>query len=768
MASSRRKVWGHGPFRPAWPLGWGEAALLGAALAVVSLGIAFDLAERVFSVAEHRGIDRWELDEVLLALPLVTLALALILRRRARAVRLQDARFRALVEHTSDIIAMCDANGTLRYVSPALSRELDEDPAAWTGRNARDLIHPDDVCRLGAAFAALGRVPGAQRTFDVRLRHQGGTWCQFEIVGTNRLDDPAVAGIVANARDVTDRRAAERDYRELFELAGDAILILDPANETILDANTRACTLYGFPRREFLGRSLRTLSADPDGTHEYLEALLRDGTCPPFETVQYRADGTPLALAVLATRIVFRDRPAVLSINRDITAQKALAAELTHRTLHDSLTGLPNRVLFADRLAHALDRARKQDEVAVMVLDLDRFSLVNDGLGHAAGDQLLIAAGRRIEACLRETDTLARLGSDQFAALLEGTTAETATAVAERIVNVLATPVTVGGRELYSGVSIGLALSGPGRSIPDDLLRRANTALVKAKRAGRAQVHRFDPSEAEDPIADWLALEADLRQALDRNELVLHYQPVVALADGRLIGCEALARWQHPTRGLLPPATFVPLAEENGLITAITTWALGAACRQLAAWRRELGPLAPPQVNVNLTSRDLRTPDLIDRVLASLAAAGLSPGCLRLEITEQILVEELRAAADTLHTLRALGVALAIDDFGAGASSLASLRAIDVEVLKLDRAFVWEIATDAEAQTVVTAIAAMAHALGLQVTAEGIETPAQLAAVRAAGCDRVQGYLITRPLPPEDLASWLAAGMAMPWLEPST
>lgn len=877
----------------AWPASRGETFVLAAMLMLLALSFLFDVAEQVFSTVEARGVERWQLDELLISLPALTLVFAMALRRRARAFALQDARFRVLVEHSSDVVSIFDADGAIRYVSPALIGLLDERPEDWIGRSPLDLAHPDDRARLQRGFLRLAAAPGGHETIELRLRHRMGGWREVEARGTNRLDDPAVGGIVVNVRDITARRAAEsalrfsegryrdlfdnapvmyavtdeetgdprivacnrlfastlgytveeligqrlapmyaeedrafltsaihlariaegalkagerrliardgsvidalmqlrpvlsadgsltgavaayvditsqkqalaalrtaeRDYRELFELAGDAILIFDPDDETILDANARVRDLYGFRRDDFVGRSLRSLSAEPGRHHDHLQILMRDGRCPPFETVQRRADGTSLTLEINASRIVYGGRPAVLSINRDVTAHRALQAELAHRAFHDALTDLPNRALFADRLTHAMARAvRRNESIAVLMLDLDRFKLVNDSLGHAAGDLFLIAVARRLTSCLRESDTLARLGGDEFAVLLDQATVETALAIVDRVMAALSKPMMIDGREVYGATSIGVAVS-TADDEPDELLRMADVALYQAKRAGRGMA--VVVNHAESAMADdWLTLEVDLRRAIAAGELTLHYQPVVDLSDGRLEGVEALARWSHPTRGMVPPAEFIPLAEETGLITEITAWVIEESCRQLAEWRRELGPDAPARISLNLTARDLRNPAFVERLTRAFADARIPASGLQLEITERVLVEELEAeaAVTTLRAVRALGVSLAIDDFGAGASSLASLRAVDSEVLKLDRAFVQRLDSDADTRVVVGAITAMAHALRLRVTAEGIETEAQLDAVRAAGCDLGQGYLFSRPMPAGEIAAWV-------------
>lgn len=441
----------------------------------------------------------------------------------------------------------------------------------------------------------------------------------------------------------------------------------------------------------------------------------------------------------------------------DVTARKTLEERLAHEATHDPLTGLPNRALFTDRLAHAVAWAgRRGSSLAVLFIDLDDFKVVNDTLGHDAGDRLLVAVAGRIRGCLRPIDIAARLGGDEFAVLLEGAAAEEAGAVAARIAARVAAPLPLAGREMAVAASVGVALSREGQERPEELLRQADAAMYAAKRAGKGCHVVFAPGM---DAAAWvrLDLEAELRGATARDELVLHYQPVLSLATDGVAAMEALVRWRHPTRGLLGPAEFVPLAEETGQIVALGRWLLEVACRQGLAWQDRY-PLDPPLVvSVNLAARQLRDPGLVADIVAALDGSGLAPDGLQLELTEGALVEDVEAAAAVLEQVRALGVRVALDDFGSGYSGLGYLRRMPVDVLKLDRALVAGLGGGQADEAVARSVIELGRALGMAVTAEGVETATQLARARALGCARAQGFHIAPPLPVEEASAFLAA-----------
>jgi diguanylate cyclase (GGDEF)-like protein len=446
-------------------------------------------------------------------------------------------------------------------------------------------------------------------------------------------------------------------------------------------------------------------------------------------------------------------------LGSDVTERRRAEVRLLHDALHDALTGLPNRFLFMDRVASAVARLRRRPDYlfAVVLLDVDRFKVVNDSLGHAEGDRLLVELGRLVGSTIRRPEhTLARLGGDEFAILLDDIEDQRdALRVVERIDATLAKPISVAGQDLFARFSAGVVFSAPGHERAEDVLRDADTALSQAKLEGRARHQVFDASMHERAIKQ-LRVEHSLRRAIEGAELALYYQPVVALTDGRIVGFEALLRWQHPERGLVPPHEFIHVAEETGLIFAIGRWALREACRTLKGWEDRLPPgLA---VNVNLSGAEFSEVDLVAQIEAALGEAGLSPSRLKLEITESVIMRNPEAAVAMLVRLKELGPGLCIDDFGTGYSSLAYLLRFPADTLKIDRSFVAALGRGGRQDNIVAAIISMAHSLGMDVVAEGIETPEQRDALRALGCGHGQGYLFARPVPAADVPALLARG----------
>ncbi len=440
--------------------------------------------------------------------------------------------------------------------------------------------------------------------------------------------------------------------------------------------------------------------------------------------------------------------------------------EIHYQALHDPLTGLPNRLLFKDRLRHALARSgRDGAPVAVLFLDLDNFKVINDSLGHEAGDAVLVQLAPRLAESVRSGDTVARFGGDEFVLLCEDLSGEEeALEIAQRVQSCFERPFAIGGSEHLAAASIGLALGAAGADTPDELIADADAAMYHAKRHGRARCERFEPTMRRN-AQERLRTEAELRHALENDELRLYYQPVVNLAGGRIVAVEALVRWQHPERGLVAPVEFIPIAEESGLIVPLGDWVLREALRMAAYWRRLRPAPAPPVVvSVNVSARQMAEPGLVPRVAQVLSEAGVDPSQLALEITESMLIEDPLASADVLSALRALGVRMVLDDFGTGYSSFNYIKHFPVDFLKLDRSFVVELTAGSTDVAIVNAVVEMARALDTRVVAEGVETDAQLDEVIRLGCDLAQGFYFARPVPPERVDDLL---MVDPWRSPN-
>ncbi|MCU0524482.1 MAG: GGDEF and EAL domain-containing protein [Elainella sp. Prado103] len=447
-----------------------------------------------------------------------------------------------------------------------------------------------------------------------------------------------------------------------------------------------------------------------------------------------------------AVRNLANEPIRMVGLQTDISYWKRNHTKPVADALHDSLTGLPNRVSLMDALRHAGERSSRQPEFlfAVLFIDLDRFKMINDSLGHRVGDQLLIEIAQRLAAQLRPDDTIARLGGDEFVIVLQNIQSlEKALATTEALLQELSIPFCIEGRDIFTSASIGIALSSTGFIHPENLLRDADLAMYRAKSEGRGRYALFHPRMHTSAVA-MLELETDLRRALERNELRLYYQPIVSLRTNRLVGFEALIRWQHPQQGLISPAKFVPIAEETGLIQPIGQWVLQEACMQMRRWQQQFPEWQSLTVNVNLSSHQF-TPYLVDQVRQILAETELAGQSLKLEITESVLMSHAESAITTLSQLKELGIQLAIDDFGTGYSSLSYLHRFPIDTLKVDRAFIQRVDVDGEQLAIVRTIITLAWNLGMEVVAEGVETPKQLAQLRSLRCEYAQGYLFSKP-----------------------
>jgi diguanylate cyclase (GGDEF)-like protein/PAS domain S-box-containing protein len=665
-----------------------------------------------------------------------------------RTLRESDAYFRSLVENARDVIHVINEDGTTRYITPSVKRLLGFSPEELIGRMALDLVHPDDRESAMAALRLDRYAPGSGRGLEFRVGHRDGSWRIFEGVGTNLLDDSTVRGVIVNSRDVTGRKRAEEESARLA-----AFPRATPS--PILECDAMGEVRYANPAVE---RTLLELGVEsphlilPEDHVAIVRRALETGV--GVRDVEVGVGGRVLAW-------LYNPQPALGTVHlfgEDVTERKQSDARLLHDAMHDALTGLPNRPFFMQRLAAALVRHRRGETPppAVLFLDLDRFKVVNDSLGHHVGDELLVAVSGRLKGCLRETDTVARFGGDEFAVLLEELEDSAhAVMVAERIAAAVAAPVNLSGYEVFTAASIGIALGEAGHDRPEYLLRNADMAMYRAKGAGGARCEVFDRAMHARALAR-LQMETDLRRALARGEFVLHYQPIVALATGRMVGVEALCRWRHPEQGMIPPSDFIGTAEETGIIVPLGEWVLEEACQRLAEWRLEFEH-ARIAMSVNLSARQFAHPGLVGHIRRTLADTGLDARHLKLELTESVLMEGGGTAAAMLQQLQALGIDLQLDDFGTGYSSLAYLHRFPIGALKIDRSFVSRMHPENATAQLVRTIAGMAKGLDLAVTAEGVETPAQLAQVRDIGCDFAQGFLLSPPLTEVEMRALLAS-----------
>jgi len=549
---------------------------------------------------------------------------------------------------------------------------------------------------------------------------------------------------------------SEERFRSLVQNASDIAVLFD-RDASVLYASPSMKRVLGYEPSELLGNT-RWKFIHPDDLEFVIAAWEASvASTEPAAPIEYRvlhADGTWRWVEGVVGNLL--EDPAVhgMVLNiRDITERKTAEEAMLHQAFHDALTGLPNRALFLDRLGQALTRRGRHGALtAVLFLDLDRFKWINDSLGHAAGDQLVVQVAARLTGALRTGDSVARFGGDEFVVLCDELAGEwEAVTIAERLDAALTEHFCVEGRDITVTASIGIATTASASNpTADSLLRDADAAMYRAKERGRNRIESFQRGMRAIAL-ERLEVESDLRRALDRGELRVHYQPVVRLSGAAMLGVEALVRWEHPERGLVPPGEFIPVAEETGLIQPLGAFVLTESCRQVAAWNRSNPDRAPLSVAVNLSARQMSATDLTRLVLRALNDSGLEPGLLCLEITESVLMEDVCASRNVLVSLKELGVRLGIDDFGTGYSSLLYLRRFPVDFLKVDRSFVSGLGENSEDGAIVAGVLGLAHALGVEAIAEGVEQPEQADKLAGLGCEIAQGFLWSKPLPPEEL-----------------
>jgi diguanylate cyclase (GGDEF)-like protein/PAS domain S-box-containing protein len=556
-------------------------------------------------------------------------------------------------------------------------------------------------------------------------------------------------------RHLQELQESEQRFRSAFDYASIGMALVAPDGRW-LQVNRALCQILGHTEEELLATDFQNLTHpdDLDSARRGLAQLLADQV-PAHQMEQRYVHKLGHAVWALLSASVIRDvssrsQRLIFQI-QDITDRKRAEEQLLHDAFHDGLTGLPNRALFMDHLQLALARAQRHPDrmFAVLFLDFDRFKIINDSLGHMMGDQLLLAIAQRLQVSLRPGDTVARLGGDEFTILLEdlrGT--DEAVALAERIQQRLAAPFNLGGHEIFTTASIGIAPNAPDYRQPEEILRDADTAMYQAKSQGKARHALFDQGMHARALK-LLQLETDLRHAVERREFFLVYQPIVSLQTGRLTGFEALVRWRHPERGLISPADFIPVAEETGFIIPIGQWVLEEACRQMRQWQTQCAEPLPLAISVNLSGKQLTQGNLIEQIFRTLRQTEMEPHHLKLEITESVVMENIEAATGMLEQLRALGMHLSIDDFGTGYSSLSYLHRLPIDTLKIDRSFVIRMTENQENAEIVRTILMLAKNLGLDVVAEGVETQEQVEHLQRLECQFGQGYLFAKPLEAE-------------------
>lgn len=748
------------------------------------------LAVLTFFMFESRQEDR----RLVELISVVAAQLGAVLQRKQTEAALQESqrRFASLIDSLPGIVFSCANNPewSMTYLS--------EGCLTLTGYQSEELIgnravsfnaitHEDDLPKVLAALET-GVTQKQPYVVEYRIRTKSGQEKWVWEKGHGVFDNiGSVLGVEGFITDITERKRseealqqAESKYRSIFENALEGIFQTTSDGQYI-SANPALAGLYGYSTpTELMARLTdieHQLYVQPKRRTEFIRLLQENDAVSEFESQVYRKDSSVIWIAENARAVRSCDTGELLYYEgtvEDITERKRAKEQLHEQAFYDALTGLPNRALFMDRLSHTVERAKRHSKYrfAVLFLDLDRFKVVNDSLGHLVGDLLLVAIARRLEGCLRAEDTVARLGGDEFTILLENIEDVThATRVAERIHQALKPPFNLDGHEVFTAASIGIVLSQEisggictnNYDRPQDLLRDADTALYRAKALGKARYEVFDRTMHQSALT-LLKLETDLRRAVENEEWEIHYQPIVCLSTSQISGFEALLRWRHPTRGLVYPDEFISVAEETGLILPIGWWMLREACRQLRIWHeetlkvggfpainqlnKESGKQAPSAltINVNLSGKQFSQPDLIEQINQILQEIGLDGHHLKLELAESCLLEDADSASATLMELREQRIQLCIDDFGIGYSSLSYLHRFPINTLKIDRSFVNRLGFDQPNAEIARTILILAHNLGMDVIAEGVETQGQLAHLRSLGCEYGQGYFFSQPV----------------------
>ena len=662
------------------------------------------------------------------------------------ALERSEAALNSMLESIGDAFFAIDGDWRLTYANQKAGDFVGVDAAGAIGHPlleiAPELLQSDSLSRYQLAMAS--RQSDTFETFWVPRQ----VWLEVRVY-------PHADGISVYFHEITARheaeyrlRKSEQRFRKLFNQAGDSIMIVDGALR-IVAVNDQACARFGYRRDEFQGMLATDVNFGFVEGRALLEGL-RAGHAQLLRTDKRCKDGSVFPAEVQISRFDDEGEELFLAVIRDVSDRAEAERRLQELATHDTLTGLPNRALLGERVQQMLDACPYGSQVAVMFLDLDRFKEVNDSFGHEMGDVLLCEVAARLRRVIRPTDIIARLGGDEFVVAAHCASGQKAAAsIADKLLDLLTAPVKIGGIDVIVGASIGISMYPQDARTREILFQTADTAMYRAKNAGRNRYRFFEPQMTVATQAR-MALEVSLRPALARGEFELHYQPRYALCAASpggiaLYGMEALIRWNHPERGQVPPQQFIGIAEETGLIVGIGRWVLEEACLRTRELMKECG--GKVVVSVNVSARQLAQAAFAAEVREILARTGLRPDCLELELTESALIEDIEHTAAVLRELKRLGVKLAVDDFGTGYSSLAYLRRFPIDVLKLDRSFLMQQDENVATVDFVKAFVDMAHALGMAVVAEGVETAEVLAFLRAAHCDQAQGYYLARPMP---------------------
>jgi len=693
-------------------------------------------------------------------------------RHRQRAIAEAERRYRELFEHSPAGLFRTGLDGRIMEVNRVMANILGYDSAEQLKASVNDMLElyaqPDERRQL--VERALR--DGSFSHYETRVRTRSGRlkWVSASVL-LIRDESGQPAHFTGSVLDIDARHEmqlalqhSESKYRTLVEHSQVGVFIMRGDRYTY--ANHAFASLLGYDESELEGRDYREIMAPeaiPNSEQRDRQRKAGEPVPPDFGTCLLHRDGRRVYVRVSIGPMMLDGVEHLTGTVLDITRQREAEERLRFHATHDPLTGLPNRMLFNQKLAESMllsaqapDRRRRH--YAVLFLDLDGFKWVNDSLGHGAGDRLLVEIARRLEDSLLSDVLIARYGGDEFTLLPDGDCGhDRAVEIARRVIRLFEQPFDIGGQQVFSSASLGIVIGQRGYESPDQVLRDADTAMYRAKAVGKSGYVIFDEAMHQEALSR-LQLETDFRLALERGEFRLHYQPIVELATGRLVGAEALVRWRHPLRGLLVPADFLVVAEETGLIVDMDAWALREACRQLAEWRRAYPEHLGLSMNVNVDERQMVSAEIVEEVFTLLQKHKLPPASLRLEVTETAFRAGRGQAEQRLLSLKALGVGLVVDDFGTGYSSLESFAASPFDALKMDQVFIRDIETNPRHRAIVRTITGFADELGLALTAEGIETEGQRDLLKSVGCQFGQGYLFSRALPPEDFEQMLLAG----------